>query len=1172
MWVADNENFFPQCEHEVTPNTYMRYLRNNPLTFNYKLNYKIKIKQIVMNDYIVHCICKYNYEVYSWGNDIYQYGLFGWDGHFKEEKPIKNEALSKLKFNSIEVSDTYCCGLDINGSLYGWGEYFAINELININRNDYHIKKVSCGKYIIAYVNDLDGVVLYNNKTHTKYSVSCCWDIKDIACGVSSVCVVCGKGVVVINCKGVSVLKLKCSDDVVNVNIIGNYIYLITQGKEGNGVIILKHIGSNCEEYNYMKYYKCNLERSVRMIKTAYYNEGLFFEIDCDEKMKNEIICGKQKVFKFMKSMKPVFEMINDNKKGGIDYEEVFNKDDVGGKRRKTSFSWDVNRRKRDKCCKRDMNCLDKNVHSMNIRNICSEKLEKNGSEKEINEVKEKKEDVKEQKVNVSNDKIKDSLCNEEMMVCDDKKEIYEDVKGKDEVIKEEEIVIENDLGKQNDIDINNALNNIVIRNNKVNSVVVIENYNNRTKYNENSFESSKYESLSEIMEQINEMENENSQSQDTSIHNNSSKRKLSLKQPMSSIPIQGTELNNILSSQIVNNNNNNHINLSSNKNDVQVSNEPNNVKEVDNSNTILSKEITNINENNKEICNEDNLSNHSNIINNKSKDENENIIIINNNNDDICKPKEKENSTSVKEIHVDNELKSSEKNTIINVVHQHNNEIINKENYDTNINKHTNLPNNITNNTSPSNQTQQPKSNNNNTTNSNTHSLVSSSSPVIQTTSNTKPTNKPVISNTKTTKFPNKKKVNNNPKINLKSSNVIQSTHTSNPTPTSPLSKTKFIPIQPPHHHHNNPSNKPTHNRSNTILLATPPTKTHPNKSLNHNKQHSLSNPTISPNNTIKLKTLNDLLTIINSSPETNSDSIYYIIEDTDNSSLTNIEEESPSKPTPTLTTVIKVKNNKIINQIHHKQSSHIKHKSILPHSSTHHHHSPSFQSNTSHFKKQLHSFSPKKKHYSRIEMWLRRTRANLCLKTPPKERTFNDYYHLSSTLTSSHQQTKHSRNFTNIYPNHNRYHTINSFGLIMSIKNKTIPTQHKTPSHYVSQTKTFFTVNNTSPSVRCYSNNNSNSNSTCNSHRTPMKHKRKCIHEYNDIRNGSVFYHSKTTTSNNQMLSLNDDDDINNNNKNDTLQPIELDQSNNYNTLQSKGCSFLSYTNKTYHHSKKV
>jgi hypothetical protein len=171
---------------------------------------------------------------------------------------------------------------------------------------------------------------------------------------------------------------------------------------------------------------------------------------------------------------------------------------------------------------------------------------------------------------------------------------------------------------------------------------------------------------------------------------------------------------------------------------------------------------------------------------------------------------------------------------------------------------------------------------------------------------------------------------------------------------------------------------------------------------------------------------------------------------------------------------------------------------------------------------------------------MWLRRTRANLCLKTPPKERPYNDYYHLTSTLTTASQQhIKHSRNFNNVYPTtHNRYHTVNSVGgcgLITSIKNKTNTTQqHKTRTHYLSQSKTFFTVNNTSPSVRCYSNtnSNSNSNSTCNSHRTPMKHKRKrIIHEYNDKRNGSVFYHCKTTTTtttsnNGIMLSLNADD----------------------------------------------
>ena len=1131
MWVSDNENLFPQCEH-----MHMQYLRSNPLTFNYKLNYKIKVKQIVMNDYIVHCLCKYNYEVYSWGNDVYQYGLFGWDGRFKEERPIRNESLSKYKFNTIEISETYCCGLDMDGRLYGWGEYFEMNKPSNINCNDYHVKKVCCGKYMIAYVNDLDGVVLYNNITHMKYSVSCCWDVRDIACGESCVCVVCGKGVVVVSCKGIKVLKLKGSDDVVNVNVIGNNIYLSTYS---NVVIVLKCIGSDCEEYNYMKWYKCNLERNVRMIKTAFYNEGLFFEIECDESMKNEIVCGNEKVFRYVKRMKPVFERVNDNKKEGIDYEEVFNRDNnVNGKRKRTSFSWDVSKSKEKGCYKNDKNRLDEDILLMNMNNICSEKLKKNESEKEkekeINEVQEKKDDLKVQKVNVSNDKIKDILLNEEKMVCGD-------VKGKDEVIKEEKVVIENDSEKQNEnnIDINNALNNIVIGNKKFNDdAIVINNYNNRRKYNEKSFESSKYESLSEIMEQINEMENETSQSQDTSMRNYS-KKKLSLKQ-QTSFPKQKPGLNDI-SPQIVNNNNN--INQTLNKNDIQVLNEPNNVKEVNNNNTVLFEEKQNINENNKKANNDEHIINN----NNNSKVETEKAN-INNNNDDIIQQKEKhnkkDNSTSFKEIHTSNGSNHSENNIIINnnipnndFIVQHNNEIINKDISETNINKHLN-PNNHTN---LPNQTQQPKSHNNNPTNLNTHSLVSSSSPVIQTISNKQPNNKiTTLSNTQITKFPKKKinmnnSNNNKPKTNLKSSNIIQPTHTSNPKQTSPLSKIKSIPIQTPHHQHNVPSTKPNNNKSNTISsLTTPPPskelKIQLTNSLNHNKHHSISNPSTSPNKTIKLKTLNDLLTIINSSPETNSDSIYYIIEDTDNSSLTNIEEESPSKPTPTPTTVIKVKNNKIINQ------THTKHKSILPYSSTyHHHHSPSFQSNTSHFKKQLHSFSPKKKHYSRIEMWLRRTRANLCLKTPPKERPYNDYYHLTSTLTASQHHLKHSRNFTNIYPTtHNRYHTVNSVGgLITSIKNKTNTTQqHKTPTHYLSQSKTFFTVNNTSPSVRCYTNTNSNSNSTCNSHRTPMKHKQKrIIHEYNDKRNGSVFYHSKTTTSNNAD-DYNYNYDTNNNN----------------------------------------
>ena len=479
MWVADNENLFPQCEH-----MHMKYLRNNPLTFNYKLNYKIKVKQIVMNDYIVHCLCKYNYEVYSWGNDVYQYGLFGWDGHYKEERPIRNEALSKYKFNTIEISETYCCGLDMDGRLYGWGEYFEKNKPSNINCNDYHVKKVCCGKYMIAYVNDLDGVVLYNNITHMKYTVSCCWDVRDIACGERCVCVVCGKGVVVVSYKGVRVLKLKGSEDVVNVNVIGNNIYLSICGNEGNGVVVLKCIGSDCEEYNYMKWYKCNLERNVKMIKTAFYNEGLFFEIECDESMKNEIVCGNEKVFRFVKRMKPVFEKVNDNKKGEIDYEEVFNRDDVGGKRKRSSFSWDVNRNKSDKCYKsddRDKNFLDKNVRSINMNNICSERNESEQG-KQINEVQEKKDNLNEQKVNVSNEKLKDISLNKEMMVFDDEKKIcgeHGDGKGKDEIINEEKVVIKNDLEKRNEnrninvIDINNALNNIVIGNNKVNFDII---------------------------------------------------------------------------------------------------------------------------------------------------------------------------------------------------------------------------------------------------------------------------------------------------------------------------------------------------------------------------------------------------------------------------------------------------------------------------------------------------------------------------------------------------------------------------------------------------------------------------------------------------------------------------------------------------------------------------
>ena len=562
----------------------MMYLRNNPLTFNYKLNYKIKVKQIVMNDYIVHCLCKYNYEVYSWGNDVYQYGLFGWDGHYKEERPIRNEALSKYKFNTIEISETYCCGLDVDGRLYGWGEYFEKNKLSNINCNDYHVKKMCCGKYMIVYVNDLDGVVLFNNVTKMKYTVSCCWDVRDIACGERCVCVVCGKGVVVVSCKGVRVLKLKNSEDVVNVNVIGNNVYLSICGNE---VVVLKCVGNDCEEYSYMKLYKCNLERNVRMIKTAFYNEGLFFEIECDESMKNEIVCGNEKVFRFVKRMKPVFERVSDNKKGEIDYEEVFNREDFGRKRKRTSFSWDVSKSKGDNCYKSDnidRSCLDKNVPSINMNNICTDRAEKNESEKEkeINEVQENKEDLNEQKVNVSDDKIKDIPLNEEKIVCDDEKKIcgdYGDGKGKDEIIKEEKVVIENNLGKQNEnvngninengnknsIDINNALNNIVIGNKKVNNdVIVINKYNNRRKYNEKSFESSKYESLSEIMEQINEMENENSQSQDTSIHNYS-KRKLSLKQQVD-FPKQEIELNDI-SPQIINNNNN--INQTLNKNDI---------------------------------------------------------------------------------------------------------------------------------------------------------------------------------------------------------------------------------------------------------------------------------------------------------------------------------------------------------------------------------------------------------------------------------------------------------------------------------------------------------------------------------------------------------------------------------------------------------------------------
>ena len=253
---------------------------------------------------VIHCITN-NSQIYTWGNDINEYGLYGNNENIFYDTPTINKKLNSLKIFDIYSGFRHCCGRDFNNNLYIWGYYFGGKPKIIDNK----VRLFNCGNDCVIYCKENEKHILnyYNNKNQNIKKFDIGNDCRDIFCGNTIIVIKTYKDkILVINEFGIHQVHYynKNGFKIDNLAVRYNEIFILLSNNKGEQ-LLLRYSPSNENNFTkttfefYERLYKINLKKKIKLIysTSSHYINGIFFEIDCDEKEKNTYELKKDKIF-----------------------------------------------------------------------------------------------------------------------------------------------------------------------------------------------------------------------------------------------------------------------------------------------------------------------------------------------------------------------------------------------------------------------------------------------------------------------------------------------------------------------------------------------------------------------------------------------------------------------------------------------------------------------------------------------------------------------------------------------------------------------------------------------------------------------------------------------------------------------------------------------------------
>ena len=253
---------------------------------------------------VIHCITN-NSQIYTFGNDINEYGLYGNNENVFYDTPTINKKLNSLKIFDIYSGFRHCCGRDFNNNLYIWGYYFGGKPKIIDNK----VRLFNCGNDCVIYCKENEKHILnyYNNKNQNIKKFDIGNDCRDIFCGNTIIVIKTYKDkILVINEFGIHQVHYynKNGFKIDNLAVRYNEIFILLSNNKGEQ-LLLRYSPSNENNFTkttfefYERLYKINLKKKIKLIysTSSHYINGIFFEIDCDEKEKNTYELKKDKIF-----------------------------------------------------------------------------------------------------------------------------------------------------------------------------------------------------------------------------------------------------------------------------------------------------------------------------------------------------------------------------------------------------------------------------------------------------------------------------------------------------------------------------------------------------------------------------------------------------------------------------------------------------------------------------------------------------------------------------------------------------------------------------------------------------------------------------------------------------------------------------------------------------------
>lgn len=303
-WVPETENIYFDS---------FDFISSVPISFA-NLGMK-KVSKIFCNINICHVITEEG-NVYSWGNDREKYGVLGMGDGYYFTSPVLNKNFGGKKIIDLSIGEKHAAAIDDGHSLYSWGTQKygecgyedGINKSnipINVSVKNLYPLKVKCG-YTYTMIMDYDnsskyfGVicdksVIEDNIDKIEPNLHCVpFDqslnirINDIYCGNSMIAIIDTNYNLFLFSDYEGLYYVRLPFGVNGVKFVYNSIYASVNGSQYlyefaplKGEAILENYVENLFKID-------KTVKSISVIDTPYYDNVLFFNLECDKDVKKQ--------------------------------------------------------------------------------------------------------------------------------------------------------------------------------------------------------------------------------------------------------------------------------------------------------------------------------------------------------------------------------------------------------------------------------------------------------------------------------------------------------------------------------------------------------------------------------------------------------------------------------------------------------------------------------------------------------------------------------------------------------------------------------------------------------------------------------------------------------------------------------------------------------------------